>query len=196
MTRIVNHPVPAQRHPYPKRHGQSAEHVIVFAYTFDPIGYGAPRYNYRMRSDRDPEGRFDPGITWILLNATTWDREDDSELAKLLRYMDRGDVAGELCTMIDGVLEKAHGNSLRKESARQMMTVEQRIEWAESVGEERGHAEGRAEGRAEGAALEREDLNRLNKHLMDAGRMDDLARSLSDPEFQQQLLDELKASEA
>lgn len=192
MTRIVNHPLPAQRHPYPKRHGQSAEHVIVFAYTFDPIGYGAPRYNYRMRSDRDPEGRFDPGITWILLNATTWDREDDSELAKLLRYMDRGDVAGELCTMIDGVLEKAHGNSLWKESARQMMTVEQRIEWAESVGEERGHAEGRAEG----AALEREDFNRLNKHLMDAGRTDDLARSLSDPEFQQQLLDELKASEA
>lgn len=162
--------------------------MIVFAYTFDPIGYGAPRYNYRMRSDRDPEGRFDPGITWILLNATTWDREDDSELAKLLRYMDRGDVAGELCTMIDGVLEKAHGNSLWKESARQMMTVEQRIEWAESVGEERGHAEG--------TALGREEVTRLTKHLMGAGRMDDLARSLSDPEFQQQLLDELKTSEA
>lgn len=174
--------------------------MIVFAYTFDPIGYGAPRYNYSMRSDRDPEGRFDPGITWILLNATAWDREDEPELAKLLRYMDRGDVAGDLCTMIDDALERAHGNSLWKEGARQMMTVEQRIEWAESVGEERGlqkgHAEGKAEGKAEGTALGREEVTRLTKHLMGAGRMDDLARSLSDPEFQQQLLDELKASEA
>ena len=174
--------------------------MIVFACAFDPVGYGAPRYNYSMRSDRDPEGRFDPGITWILLNATAWDREDEPELAKLLRYMDRGDVAGDLCTMSDDALERAHGNSLWKEGARQMMTVEQRIEWAESVGEERGLqkgiAEGRAEGIAEGAALEREELNRLNKHLVDAGRTDDLARSLSDPEFQQQLLDELGASEA
>lgn len=127
-----------------------------------------------------------------MLNATAWDREDEPELAKLLRYMDRGDVAGDLCTMIDDALERAHGNSLWKEGARQMMTVEQRIEWAESVGEERGLQKGIAEG----AALEREELNRLNKHLVDVGRMNDFVRSLSDPEFQQQLLDELRASEA
>ncbi len=59
---------------------------------------------------------------------------------------------------------------------------------AEGIAE--GRAEGRAEGIAEGRADERERINALNKVLTAANRMDDLKRSLEDPEFQNELLQE------
>ena len=37
----------------------------------------------------------------------------------------------------------------------------------------------------------REEVNRLNSILIDAGRMDDLARATKDPEYQKKLMEEL-----
>lgn len=80
------------------------------------------------------------------------------------------------------MLVEAHEDGLWLEGAHEMMTVEQRIEWAEAVGEDRGIKKGRAEGQAE--------LNAMMRWLSESGRADELAQSLSDPDLQQKLLDE------
>ena len=46
-------------------------------------------------------------------------------------------------------------------------------------------------GREEG----REDINNLSRWLMEQGRNDDLLRSFSDPEFQKDLLKEMREQE-
>ena len=131
-----------------------------------------------MRSEKAPRAPFDPGFTWILLNATAWRKEGDSELARLLRFMDRGEAGSGLCRMIDSVLEEAHGDGIWVEGAHEMMTVEQRIEWAEAVGEDRGIEKGI------------EKLNAMMRWLSESGRTDELTRSLSDSTLRQRLLDE------
>lgn len=49
----------------------------------------------------------------------------------------------------------------------------------------------RAAGQREGEAAATERINKLNKKLIESGRMNDLVRTVSDPEYQKQLLDEL-----
>lgn len=88
--------------------------------------------------------------------------------------MDRGEADSGLCRMIDSVLEEAHGDGIWVEGAHEMMTVEQRIEWAEAVGEDRGI----------------EKLNAMMRWLSESGRTDELTRSLSDSTLRQRLLDE------
>lgn len=165
------------------------EHIIVFACTFDPLGCNIPRYTFHMQAEEAPEALFDPGFAWILLNSSAWAKEQNSGLRCLLRYMDSGTAEGELCRRIDAVLLDAHEDGLWKEGVREMMTVEQRIDWAEHVGEKRGLEKGLAEGRAEGMA----ETAAMYRWLSEGGRTDELMRSFSDPELQQRLLDEFNA---
>lgn len=60
-------------------------------------------------------------------------------------------------------------------------------EWQIKTNKEAGYRAGREEG--ESVATER--INNLNKKLLESGRMDDLVRTVSNPEYQKQLLDEL-----
>lgn len=60
---------------------------------------------------------------------------------------------------------------------------------SESV-EEKGIKKGRIEGRIEG----RDEINTLNKWLIDNNRLDDFNKSLNDPSYQDHLLDEMKNS--
>ena len=62
-----------------------------------------------------------------------------------------------------------------------MLTVEQRIEWAELVGERRGIEQGMSE------------LSAMMAWLSDAGREEDLKRSLSDPGLRDRLMEEYRA---
>ncbi len=60
----------------------------------------------------------------------------------------------------------------------------------EENGFERGLKLGREEGMEKGREEAMERVNKLNLLLKDAGRMDDLFRSMEDPAYQQQLLEE------
>lgn len=60
-------------------------------------------------------------------------------------------------------------------------------EKGEAVGRAAGKAEGRAEGKAEGKAEGEQRSQRLNRRLLDDGRMEDLIKSTYDEEFRRQL---------
>ncbi len=55
---------------------------------------------------------------------------------------------------------------------------------------EDGFEQGRKIGQEEGREEERERLNRLGIMLEEAGRVNDLLRSMKDPDYQRQLLEE------
>ena len=66
--------------------------------------------------------------------------------------------------------------------------------WEEKILEQqeartKGHSEGLAEGLAEG----RQEISRMIQFLIQNGREDEIPRAVSDPEFQERLLKELKS---
>ena len=66
--------------------------------------------------------------------------------------------------------------------------------WEEKILEQqeartKGHSEGLAEGLAEG----RQEISRMIQFLIQNGREDEIPQAVSDPEFQERLLKELKS---
>ncbi|SFC23346.1 hypothetical protein [Butyrivibrio sp. YAB3001] len=65
------------------------------------------------------------------------------------------------------------------------------VEEGLAKGLEKGLAKGLAKGLEKGRIEEREYINKLNSILLDSGRLDDLAKSTTDAEYQKQLIREL-----
>lgn len=82
--------------------------------------------------------------------------------------------------------ERKYRKMLRKEA------WEEGKEEGRAEGREEGKEEGREEGREEGKLEGEEKINRLNRHLLADDRLADLQRSLSDREYQIQLLKEYR----
>ncbi len=66
--------------------------------------------------------------------------------------------------------------------------------WEEKILEQqeartKGHSEGLAEGLAEG----RQEISRMIQFLIQNGREDEIPQAVSDPDFQERLLKELKS---
>lgn len=67
--------------------------------------------------------------------------------------------------------------------------------WEERVYDRlEGKEEGRIEGKIEGKIEAKADLNKLNQALLRDNRLEDLVRSTTDPEFQEELLREYHIS--
>lgn len=82
--------------------------------------------------------------------------------------------------ILTGYADEVHRRAVRAEA------------WAEgeTKGREKGREEGREEGKAEGKVEGRNEINELNACLIRDNRMEDLARAVTDSQFQQQLLEE------
>ena len=70
--------------------------------------------------------------------------------------------------------------------------------WVEKILEQQearteGHSEGLAEGLAAGLAEGRQEISRMIQFLIQNGREDEIPQAVSDPEFQERLLKELKS---
>ena len=85
---------------------------------------------------------------------------------------------------------KEHGKTIID-----MLSVEFTEEEKKELFIEDGFEQGRKIGLEKGREEERERLNKLGVLLEEAGRVDDLLRSLRDPAYQQQLLEEFGLNE-
>ena len=127
-----------------------------------------------------------------------------SQLVSLVReYRERGPITHferqqiyDIC-MKKGILVdfmKEHGKTIIDMLSVELTEAEKQQLFTED-GFERGLKLGREEGRAEGAADAAVRLNTLGILLEEAGRINDLLRSMKDPAFQQQLLEEFGLAE-
>ncbi len=153
---------------------------LIIIMTFDLFGFHKYRYTFVPKCREVGDCELEDGAVRIFLNTKgTNDAEVPRELVDFLHYVENTTDA-----------EAAGTDS---ERIRRIHERVRRVRFSEEVGvkylrilEEKN--EEREEGREEG----REEINRLTATLIKAGRMDDLLRSVTDREYQKQLLEEYK----
>ena len=155
---------------------------------FDLFGRERYMYTFQMQCMEESDLPLEDGAYRIYLNTKGKDEENiSSELKSLLEFLE--DPSEEIASQSNSkriIRMQQHVKSL-KENAE--VGVRYMNAWEEK---ELAIKEGRAEGRAEGLAEGQARINELNKLLYDAGRMEDLLRSMEDKTFQDQLLAEFK----
>ena len=144
------------------------------------------------RFDRKKQLPCRDGSYIIILNTEAPEEKVPVGLPSLFRYISTQEVDAE-----DAFVTEIHNRVLKYQGDEEVaynMTLEEEFlrekNRAARAGREAGLAEGREAGLAEGAEKERIRLNQLNKLLRDAGRNEELFRSMDDPAYQQQLLEE------
>ena len=120
----------------------------------------------------------------IILNTKCAQEKVPQELQGLFHYINTEEVDEG-----DWFVEMIHQMVLRYQSdedVANMATLEDEYLRKNTLAERKGRAEGRAEGLAEG----QERVNKLNQLLVEAGRTDELQKSIVDSEYQQALFEE------
>ena len=143
-----------------------------------------PYYMVRYREDLSDEGIGNERLDEIMA-------EYQSIIDKLVEKADQNDKSEyiDLIRLIDKIAEYL-AKSKRSEERMELTMKPKVLElWSERQ-QRLGKYKGRAEGKAEGKAEEREDINELNRCLIRDKRIEDLERSTTDIEFQNQLMAE------
>jgi len=184
---------------------------VIFLCLFDYYGKDEAVYTFE-RFDRKNQLPCGDGSYIIIVNTECSPEKVPESLRPLFRYINTQEVdpedrfvgaIHERVLKYQGDEEVAYNMTLEEDFLRER-TKAQREGRAEGLAEGRaeglaegraeglaeGRAEGLAEGRAEGAADMARRLNKLGLLLQAAGRADDYFRSMEDPAFQQQLLEE------
>lgn len=152
---------------------------VIFLCLFDYYEKNEPIYTFE-RVDLKKQLPCGDGSYIIILNSTSPAEKVPESLRSLFRYVNTQEVDSD-----DTFVQTIHDRVLKYQSDEEVvynMTLEEEYLRRETKAERKGRAEGRAE------ATDR--LNKLNNLLLDAGRMDDLKKSLNDSAYQQQLLAE------
>ena len=200
-------------------YGNLKPSFVIFLCSFDYYGKNEAIYSFE-RFDKKLQLPCGDESFIIILNTICPSEKVPEELRSLFNYINTEDVApGDwFVEMIhDRVLkfqsdeEVAFNMTLEEEYLRKCTLAAQKgiakgmeegiakgMEEGLAKGREEGLAKGREEGLAKGMEEgiakgreeERERINALNERLLEAGRIDDIRKSLQDSGFQQQLLEE------
>ena len=188
-------------------YGDLKSSYVIFLCQFDYYGSGEAVYSFE-RFDRKKQLPCRDGSYIIILNTEAPEEKVPVGLQSLFRYISTQEVDAE-----DAFVTEIHKRVLKYQGDEEVaynMTLEEEFlreknraaragreaglaegrEAGLAEGREAGLAEGREAGLVEGAEKERIRLNQLNKLLRDAGRNEELFRSMDDPAYQQQLLEE------
>ena len=147
---------------------------VIFICTYDDMGKGEPVYSFLY---------YDPKISLplgnetyiIILNTKCDPKLVPEQLKPLYAYVnDPGRIEDEFIQQLDERVQQYNS----KEWRLVQVTLEHMLKDKEQRDIEKGRAE------------ERERINMLNKRLSEVGRIDDLIKSTTDADFQQQLLAE------
>lgn len=161
--------------------------VIIMIMPFDLFGYELYRYTFKMQCEEVPEMELGDDATRIFLNSHGKHPELVSrELIELLEYMEKStDAVVEECE--SERIHQMHERVNRLKSSKEMeIKFMQKCEEKEMERQE-AYAEGREEGERVGEAR----INKLIVYLLEQGRNKDLAKAVSDSEYQAKLLKEL-----
>ena len=119
----------------------------------------------------------------MILNTKGKINDIPKPLKNFLDYIDNGTISDDYTRELEKAVVETRKN---KRWRKRIMTVEQLIKDEAKLAEKNGYDKGKTEGKAE----ERIIINNLNSLLLKDNRQEDLIKSLSDPEFQNQLLKE------
>ena len=161
--------------------------VIIMIMPFDLFGYELYRYTFKMQCEEVPEMELGDDATRIFLNSHGKHPELVSrELIELLEYMEKStDAVVEECE--SERIHQMHERVNRLKSSKEM-EIKFMQKWEEKEMErQEAYAEGREEGERDGEAR----INKLIVYLLEQGRNKDLAKAVSDSEYQAKLLKEL-----
>ena len=161
--------------------------VIIMIMPFDLFGYELYRYTFKMQCEEVPEMELGDDATRIFLNSHGKHPELVSrELIELLEYMEKStDAVVEECE--SERIHQMHERVNRLKSSKEM-EIKFMQKWEEKKMErQEAYAEGREEGERVGEAR----INKLIVYLLEQGRNKDLAKAVSDSEYQAKLLKEL-----
>ena len=161
--------------------------VIIMIMPFDLFGYELYRYTFKMQCEEVPEMELGDDATRIFLNSHGKHPELVSrELIELLEYMEKStDAVVEECE--SERIHQMHERVNRLKSSKEM-EIKFMQKWEEKDMErQEAYAEGREEGERVGEAR----INKLIVYLLEQGRNKDLAKAVSDSEYQAKLLKEL-----
>lgn len=128
---------------------------IIFICTFDPFGYGLPRYTVRQIIEENNEIQYNDGTAKVFVStAGAENRGIRPELKALLDYMQGKPAADGFVKRLDAAVKKARSmETWRKE----YMLLEEKYAEYLAEGREAGREEGREEGRKEGREEGREE---------------------------------------
>ena len=177
--------------------------IVIFICTFDPFDEGRHLYTFEYSCLQDSRIRLDDKTTRIFLNTKGILDDIPKPLKYFLDYIDNGTVADSFTQELDSTVMEVRSD---KRWRKRIMTLEQLIKdeaklaykngvsegkaEGKAEGRAEGKAEGRAEGKAEGRAEGKSIINKLNDHLLNDDRLEDLKRSFHDSEFQESLIRE------
>ena len=163
------------------------EVLIVLIMPFDLFGYELYRYTFKMQCEEVPEMELGDDATRIFLNSHGKHPELVSrELIELLEYMEKStDAVVEECE--SERIHQMHERVNRLKSSKEM-EIKFMQKWEEK---EMERQEAYAEGREEGERVGEARINKLIVYLLEQGRNKDLAKAVSDSEYQAKLLKEL-----
>ena len=161
--------------------------VIIMIMPFDLFGYELYRYTFKMQCEEVPEMELGDDATRIFLNSHGKHPESVSrELIELLEYMEKStDAVVEECE--SERIHQMHERVNRLKSSKEM-EIKFMQKWEEK---EMERQEAYAEGREEGERVGEARINKLIVYLLEQGRNKDLAKAVSDSEYQAKLLKEL-----
>ena len=161
--------------------------VIIMIMPFDLFGYELYRYTFKMKCEEVPEMELGDDATRIFLNSHGKHPELVSrELIELLEYMEKStDAVVEECE--SERIHQMHERVNRLKSSKEM-EIKFMQKWEEK---EMERQEAYAEGREEGERVGEARINKLIVYLLEQGRNKDLAKAVSDSEYQAKLLKEL-----
>ena len=161
--------------------------VVIMIMPFDLFGYELYRYTFKMQCEEVPEMELGDDATRIFLNSHGKHPELVSrELIELLEYMEKStDAVVEECE--SERIHQMHERVNRLKSSKEM-EIKFMQKWEEK---EMERQEAYAEGREEGERVGEARINKLIVYLLEQGRNKDLAKAVSDSEYQAKLLKEL-----
>ena len=161
--------------------------VIIMIMPFDLFGYELYRYTFKMQCEEVPEMELGDDATRIFLNSHGKHPELVSqELIELLEYMEKStDAVAEECE--SERIHQMHERVTRLKGNKEM-EIKFMQKWEEK---EMERQEAYAEGREEGERVGEARINKLIVYLLEQGRNKDLAKAVSDSEYQAKLLKEL-----
>ena len=161
--------------------------VIIMIMPFDLFGYELYRYTFKMQCEEVPELELGDDATRIFLNSHGKHPElVIQELIELLEYMEKStDAVAEECE--SERIHQMHERVNRLKSSKEM-EIKFMQKWEEK---EMERQEAYAEGREEGERVGEARINKLIVYLLEQGRNKDLAKAVSDSEYQAKQLKEL-----
>lgn len=163
---------------------------LILIAPFNLFGKGLYRYTFNGVCEECPDLRINDGAVKVFINTKGTNRNAfTQEFLDFMEYLT--DTSDERAAATESTRIKELHREIQKIRTLEEMGVKYMQKWEERVYDRmEGKEEGLAEGLAKGEVKGKSNINQLIQALIRDNRLDDLVRSTTDPDFQEELLKE------